>query len=106
MHVSGRLVPIGVALLLACCVAGAIVSACYQLPEPDCGFLCGTGGTCPDHYTCASDHHCHKIGTPDTLVCGTPDAAVDAPPDAPPDSPTDAPADAATDAAADAPPDT
>ncbi len=100
---SGRLVPFGIALLGGLIGAGLIATSCYDLPEPDCGFRCGSNGACPTDYTCAADHYCHRVGTPDTLVCGTPDAAVDAPPDAPTDTATDAPADAAADAATDAP---
>ena len=101
---SGRVVPLGVALLslvLGAGLVGAIIASCYNLPEPQCGFICGPNGACPSDYTCAADHHCHKNGAPDSLVCGTPDAAVDGPPDAPLDAPMiDAPN---TDAAVDAP---
>lgn len=80
---------LGIAIALLVASAGVIVAACYELPRPDCGFLCGSGELCPDGYTCAGDHFCHRIGAPDTLVCGTPDsglpddASVDAAPDAP-----------------------
>lgn len=83
---------LGIAIALLVAGAGAIVAACYELPTPDCGFLCGSGKLCPDGYTCADDHFCHRTGAPDTLVCGTPDsdlpddASVDAAPDAPGDA--------------------
>lgn len=81
-------------------LAGAIVAACYAIPRPDCGFICGPGDTCPDGYTCADDHRCHRIGAPADLMCTTIDAPVpvDASPDAAPDALDDAPADAMVDA--------
>lgn len=45
--------------------------ACYSPPEPDCGFICGSGGSCPDDYTCASDNICHRNGSSPTLMCKT-----------------------------------
>jgi len=86
------------AMLVA--LAGATV-ACYSIPRPDCGFVCGPDDACPGGYTCADDHRCHRNGAPADLVCTTvdaplpadaaPDAAVDAPPDAPDDAMIDAP---------------
>jgi hypothetical protein len=102
--VSGRLVSLGVATALLVAVTGAIVAACYEVPTPDCGFLCGPDNACPDTYTCASDRHCHRIGAPANLVCSTPDggapstdasaidAAIDAAIDGQPDAMDDAPA--------------
>ncbi len=95
----------GVAVALLLALAGAIVVACYDVPRPDCGFLCGPGGACPDGYTCADNHRCRRIGAPTTLVCPNPDAdipddhdaavdAVDAVPEAEPDGPPDAVQDA------------
>ena len=93
-----------IALLVA--LTGAIVEACYEVPTPSCGFLCGPNDACPDSYTCAADHYCHRVGAPATLVCGTPDAGmVDAIPDAPVDAIPDAPLDAMPDAPVDAVPD-
>jgi len=63
-----------IALLVA--LTGAIVEACYEVPTPSCGFLCGPNDACPDSYTCAADHYCHRVGAPATLVCGTPDAGM------------------------------
>lgn len=71
-------------------LGGAIIAACYDVPTPDCGFLCGPNGECPGGYTCADDHHCHRIGTPADLMCTTPDAAGDAAIDAMDDAPVDA----------------
>jgi hypothetical protein len=46
------------------------VGACYSPPEPDCGFVCGPAGECPEDYTCdAAEHFCHRNGTPSTLIC-------------------------------------
>jgi hypothetical protein len=59
-------------------------AACYAPAQPDCGFVCGEGGACPDDYFCATDGICHRNGTPDTLRC-----MVDARPDTP--RPIDAP---------------
>jgi hypothetical protein len=91
-------VTLGVAVALLLALAGAIVVACYDVPRPDCGFLCGPGGVCPDDYTCADNHRCRRTGAPATLVCPNPDAdipddhdaAVDAAPEAGPDAPPDA----------------
>lgn len=62
-------------------LALCLLTACYSTPQPDCGFVCGPTGDCPDGYQCASDNRCHREGTPASLIC-----AVDAPPrpDAPP----------------------
>jgi hypothetical protein len=119
---SGRRVSLaGIATLLVG-LTGVIVVACYDLPTPDCGFVCGPDNGCPDGYTCADDHYCHRIGAPSALVCAGPDAAVPfdaaadggtdatidatldvAPVDAGPDAAPDAPIDALPDAAPDAP---
>ena len=106
---------LGLPLALLATVAGAIVAACYTIPTPSCGFLCGPNNACPDSYACASDHYCHLIGTPASLVCGTADAgtpdasddarAKDAPPDAMVGAMPDATVDAMLDAMVDAPPD-
>ncbi|HET9625505.1 MAG TPA: hypothetical protein VFP84_29260 [Kofleriaceae bacterium] len=82
--VSGRL--LGATLALVIAATGAL-AACYDVPEPDCGFVCGpddrgTGHTaCPDDYTCAADHRCHRNGAPANLVCASPPSAIDAPSD-------------------------
>jgi hypothetical protein len=95
---------LAVAAVIMFALSGAITVACYTVPRPDCGFICGPGNACPDGYTCADDHRCHRIGAPDDLVCATIDAAlpVDASPDAEVDAPVDAPDDA-PDASIDAP---
>jgi hypothetical protein len=102
---------VGAAAALLVGLAGVIVVACYDLPRPDCGFVCGPESACPDGYTCADDHYCHRIGAPSDLVCSQPDAALpidaaaDAAVDATADAMLDAPADAMLDAAIDAMPD-
>jgi|SRR5215510_3907255 len=99
-----RLVPVGVALALLAAFAGAIISACYDIPRPTCGFICGPDGECPDGYRCASDHYCHRDGTSDSLVCRSPDAALpaDAAPDGMPEGMIDSGSDAGNDASPDA----
>jgi hypothetical protein len=94
---------VGVAFALLA-AAGAIITSCYDIPRPACGFVCGPGGKCPDGYGCASDHYCHRDGTPESLVCRSPDAAL--PADAAPDELADADGAAALDAGEgpDAPP--
>jgi hypothetical protein len=87
--VSGRLLAAALALV----VAGAALAGCYRVPEPDCGFVCGPSAdtACPDDYTCAGDHRCHRNGAPANLTCPAPDAGAQATPDAPPiDAPIDA----------------
>jgi len=113
--VSGRLrslgVALGAAIGLSLALASAIITACYDVPRPSCGFLCGPGGACPDGYGCAADMYCHRNDTPPDLVCTRPDAALpadatsaDAAPDAAGDDAAidaatiDAPDDAAIDA--------
>ena len=94
-----RLGSLGAALALLAALAGAIVSACYDVPRPACGFLCGPAGECPDGYTCAAEQVCHANGSPDGLVCRNPDAAL------PVDAMSDVAADQRVDAMADAPED-
>src|SRR5690349_12902271 len=65
---------LGRLLALAACAA-----SCYNPPEPDCGFVCGPNNACPADYTCAADRHCHRNGTPASLVCGTDAGIGDAP---------------------------
>ncbi|HEY1552753.1 MAG TPA: Ig-like domain-containing protein [Kofleriaceae bacterium] len=61
-------------------VAIAVGISCFATPEPNCGFVCGSGGACPDDYTCASDSVCHRLGSPPSTVCtgdgGLADAAI------------------------------
>lgn len=103
---SGRFVAVGVTAAL---LAAAIIAACYDVPEPDCGFICGPSEACPSGYTCADDHYCHRNGAPVGLTCGAVDAAppidaavTDAAADAAGDAGIDAPIDAAPDAMVDA----
>src|SRR4051812_38341499 len=45
-------------------IAGlAGVTACYSPSEPVCGFICGPGGACPDHYSCNGNGQCQRAGT-------------------------------------------
>jgi hypothetical protein len=74
--VSGRLVSTVTALALLG-LGGALLIGCYTVPRPDCGFVCGPDDACPDGYTCADDHRCHRAGAAD-VVC----APLDAPPPA------------------------
>jgi len=58
------------AIHLGILLAGLILAGCYSPYEPDCGFVCGSGGTCPDDYTCNSaDNLCHLNGTSPNKVC-------------------------------------
>jgi hypothetical protein len=104
--VSGRLVSLGLVTALLVAGGGALVAACYEVPRPTCGFLCGPDNACPGGYACANDHYCHRLGTSEGFVCGA-DAAVDGLPDAMPDAMPDAVMmdDAPVDAGADAPDD-
>jgi hypothetical protein len=83
--VLGRLLTLGAAIGGLLVGAGAIASACYTVPTPDCGFRCGPDDACPDGYTCAAERFCHRNGAPATLVCAPIDAAlpIDAAVDAP-----------------------
>jgi len=45
------------------------VSGCYSPYQPDCGFICGTDGACPEDYTCGADRVCHLNGTSPNKVC-------------------------------------
>jgi Bacterial Ig-like domain len=75
---------LGAAIVCAGVVAAiALGISCYATPEPDCGFVCGSGGACPDDYACASDSICHRLGSPPSTVCtgdgGLADAALVSP---------------------------
>ena len=41
------------------------LAACYSPNTPDCSFLCGPAGSCPDQYECRADGYCHHNGSPD-----------------------------------------
>jgi hypothetical protein len=111
-----RLLCLGlVAGVVALVLGGIGTPACYQPPEPNCGFVCGDNNACPPDFHCvSSDDRCHRNGSPASLMCGPtlhdappladghPDGAPDAPRDAPHDAQLDAPHDAARDAPADA----
>ena len=53
--------------------------ACYDSPLPDCGFQCGTAGSCPDDYTCSATSICRSNSAPVGTVCAGP--VIDAAPD-------------------------
>lgn len=99
---SGRLRSLGIALGTTLALCGAIIAACYEIPRPACGFLCGPADACPDGYSCAADMYCHRNDTPSDLMCTRADAPLpaDANPDgASADATIDAPIDAGGDAA-------
>lgn len=90
-------------------VCALCLAACYSAPAPDCGFICGASGACPEGYTCNSDNVCRRDDAPASVTCEVdagvvpPDMAFfDAPADADPTPPavvSTTPADAATDVA-------
>lgn len=103
--VKRRIACASLCLALLVGLAVLVGPGCYDPPKPDCGFVCGPGGACPDDYTCAADNRCHRNGTPASLMCATsPDARPDTTSgDAGIDAPIDAPGtDAALDADVDA----
>lgn len=64
-----------IAYAAALAVAIAL-GACYDIPQPDCGFACGPpavaggAGTCPSNYVCSSiDGRCHRISPPFADTC-------------------------------------
>lgn len=70
-------------------VCALCLAACYSAPAPDCGFICGGNGACPEGYTCNSDNVCRRDDAPASVTCEV-DAGV-----VPPDMAfLDAPADA------------
>lgn len=85
-----RLLSVG-AVALAVVLGGAVIAACYDVPTPDCGFVCGPDNACPDGYSCTSEQRCRRTDAPLTAVCsadaGGPHRTVGNPPDAPVDSP-------------------
>ena len=80
----GRIAYVGVAVAASLAMVG-----CYSVPQPVCGFFCGSGGECPDDYTCSTaDNRCHLDGAP-AQMCSTHDAGPIDSPDAPGDIPID-----------------
>ena len=80
----GRIAYVGVAVAASLAMVG-----CYSVPQPACGFFCGSAGECPDNYTCnTADHRCHLDGS-EPQTCSTHDAGPIDAPDAPPDVPID-----------------
>jgi Big-like domain-containing protein len=56
------------------------LAACYRAPEPDCGFVCGPGRSCPADYTCGTGDVCRRNGTGSSESCpGGGDAPTSAP---------------------------
>ncbi|HEY4242094.1 MAG TPA: hypothetical protein VGM88_19885 [Kofleriaceae bacterium] len=55
-----------------------LVAACYTVPEPACGFRCGTNGECPDHYSCGAMNICVLDDAPADTTCGL-DGGTEAP---------------------------
>ena len=54
------------------------LTACYDLPKPDCGFVCGPSAACPADYTCnMADNRCHLDATSVACAPGF-DAGTDA----------------------------
>lgn len=52
------------------------LGGCYDIPQPECGFVCGPpavaggAGTCPSNYVCSSiDNRCHRISPPFADTC-------------------------------------
>jgi Bacterial Ig-like domain len=54
------------------------LASCYDVPKPACGFRCGSDGTCPSSYACATDGYCHAEGSGPSLTCPLVDAGIDA----------------------------
>ena len=57
-----------VASVIAVC-AVVLAAGCYETPQPVCAFLCGSGGDCPDGYTCANDGFCKRNDVNPAMVC-------------------------------------
>jgi hypothetical protein len=50
-----------------------VIAACYDVPAPDCGFVCGPNNACPDGYSCGSAQRCRRVDAPLTVVCSASD---------------------------------
>ena len=84
-----RLISVG-AVALVVVLAGAVIAACYDVPAPDCGFLCGPNNACPDGYSCTPVQRCRRIDAPLTVVCTATDVDAGPGPGSPPlDAPID-----------------
>jgi hypothetical protein len=55
------------------CIVALGLTACYQAPQPECGFYCGAGGACPEDYTCTADNRCRRSDATDSCA---PDAGI------------------------------
>jgi len=60
------------------CALLTVVAGCYDIPKPECGFVCGPSAACPSEYTCnATDNRCHLDGS--SVICAAGfDAGTDA----------------------------
>jgi hypothetical protein len=67
-------------ILLASTLA-ILAAGCFSKPKPECAFLCGEGGACPDDYRCAPDGWCKLDSVADTFDCGELPADASPPPD-------------------------
>ncbi len=77
-----RIAYLGVAIALCFALLGtlSVTQGCYSVPQPECGFVCGPGGACPDDYTCNSaDNRCHLNGSAPQQCLGGADAGIDTP---------------------------
>lgn len=80
-----------IAYVVGALAATLAMTGCYSVPQPACGFFCGSAGECPADYTCsAADNRCHLNGSP-AQMCSTLDAGIVDAPDAPPDVPGNVP---------------
>ena len=84
-----RTIFVVIATVIAGAAASVTIAACFSKPTPDCAYLCGTEGQCPDGYFCATDGACKREGLLDNFECGFQgppdaslpfDAAIDGPP--------------------------
>ncbi len=63
---------LGVALCLGLLAALWNGVSCYSVPEPNCGFICSSAGTCPDQYFCAATGVCERNGASDHCYADAP----------------------------------
>ena len=69
---------LAIALCFSLVASLSLTQGCYDVPQPVCGFVCGTGGACPDEYTCnQADHRCHLNGSTPTTCLGGNDGGMD-----------------------------
>ena len=51
-------------MIRAILLATLALAACYDIPRPECGFVCGANNACPDGYTCGLGVCRLDTGTP------------------------------------------